>query len=395
MKERILIYIDKKSIYCISENHPKNFEYIFKNRAAVYLDMTQNELDELDNCDDCTNMDDLSFYFYNTIGVTPFSGKSVFDVFYSQKERISDDFNGCIFILDIPMDKAKSLREESGIWILSKDEIENDVEVENLVLDIIYMDREDVIPNTKYNGKDKNGWFGLFGPRLVHFPPFNEIIIYDNFIKEYVNSFKAPPYITKNVNGEKVFYTYIGLENTLLLLNAILPVNHYNPIKIIISLPKEKKDDYEERLEKRLKIWIKEIKQLRQYEIKVSILLIGNKKWKEDNKECHPLHPRILYTNFFSIGTEKGFKFFYPYPFSNIVKEDGDSKNNISISSYFHSPKMLSNPIQANYNIKLKDIGKQIRNEKNNNLDSLNNSIIGDKININDFSLFKGINFDE
>ena len=50
MKTIIPIYIDKESMLWIAENriHSRNFISIFKNRAQLFLDMTEEEIDDMD-----------------------------------------------------------------------------------------------------------------------------------------------------------------------------------------------------------------------------------------------------------------------------------------------------------------------------------------------------------
>ena len=396
MKERFSIYIDKPSIYIIAENHFRNFEFIFKNRAIVYIDASEYEIENFETITGNTVTNDLAFYF-NEIDVLPHSGKKAFERFSCQDSSISDEFNGSIFILDISKERAKALSDASGIWIISKEEIEKDPDVECVILDRIKMDKEDVIPGEQYGSSSENGWLYLFGERKKLFPPYNEIIIYDNFLKEYANEYtKVPPYSTKKIGGREWNYVFIGLENLLLLFDAILPQTHNNPLKVLIVLPKNIEVNHENKLENRITIWIEEVKKLRNYTISVSFLLIGNTKtkWKENTKESHPLHPRVLYTNYFYIETEKGFKVFEPYPFSNIIRKDGDSKNSISIESFFSSPRMLSNPIKANFNNKFKDIGEELRNVSLEDISLQNNTLIGDVVSLESFSLLEGINLE-
>ena len=343
--------------------------------------MTEEEIEEMELCSNHTNQNNIGLYFQK-IDRTPFSGKSQFEAFYGNYNKLSELFRGCIFILDITKEKAKLLSNESGVWIISKDDIDRDAEC--LVLDEIRMDKEDIIPQKDYCGSDKNGWKGLFDGREKLFPPFNEIIIYDNFIKEFASKYLNPPYVRKILNGKRVPYTYIGLENLLLLFSAIFPTKH-SSLKILVVLPKYAQKDYEKRLEERINIWIEEVKSLRTYNIIVSCLLIGKANWQNDDKEIHPLHPRFLYTNYFSIETEKGFKFFEPYPDSNIARKDGDSKNSVSVISFFSNPKMRSNPLTANYNNKLKDIAEQF--------EDTNNTVLGAKITQESYTLFDGVSF--
>lgn len=382
MKERFPIFIDKESIYVIAEIDSRNFDCIFSQRATVFLNLTEEEIEEMESCSDHTNQHVLAEYF-KQINVTPFSGRTQFETFYNSIDRLGDFFCGCIFILDdIEKEKAKLLSRVSGVWILSKDDIDRDAEC--VVLDSISMDKEDIIPQREYGSSDKNGWKGLLNGREELFPSYNEIVIYDNFIKEFAPKYlKIPPYSRKNVAGRKIPYAYIGLENLLLLFSAIFPEQHSCSLKILVVLPKYTNVDYEKRLEERLKMWIEEVKCLRTYNIIVSCLLIGKVSWQTEKKEAHPLHPRVLYSNFFSIETEKGFKLFEPYPDSNIARTDGDSKNSVSIKSFFSTPKMRSNPLSSNYNIKLKDIYEQIQ-------DIANNTILGDFLTIESFKLFDG-----
>lgn len=393
MKERFPIYIDIPSINSIAENHFRNFEYIFKNRAVVYLDVSESDLVKFEEIYENTITSDISLYF-NEIDVLPRPGKNVIEKLVKQENLISNEYNGCVFILDISRKRAKDLSNDYGVWVLSKEDIESDPDVECIILDRMLMDKEDVKPGDLFGSSSENGWIKLFDDRIKLFPPFNEIIIYDNFLKEYANEYaKVPPYSLKIVEGRKWKYTYIGLENLLLLFDAILPHTHLNPLKILIVLPKNLNNEHELKLENRIKAWIKEVKGLRNYEMFVSFLLIGNTMWKEYSKENHPLHPRVLYTNYFSIETEKGFKIFEPYPDSNIVRKDGDSKNSISVVSLFSAPRMLSNPIKANYNNKLKDIGEQLCNISL-DIGLQKNNILGDNVSIESFSLFESIDFD-
>lgn len=392
MKERFPIFIDRESIYTIADMDSRNFDCLFNQRAEIYLNMTEKEIEDMESCLDHTNQNALGLYF-SKLDVTPLSGKSQFEEFYSFKANLSELFSGCIFILDIASEKAKSLSNELGVWILSKDDIDRDAEC--LVLNGVSMEDEDVIPQKEYVCLNKNGWTGLFEGREKLFPPYNEIIIYDNFIKEFARKYlETPPYKRKIVSGKRLPYTYIGLENLLSLFSAILPMQHRSSIKILIVLPKYIREDFEERLEQRIKIWIEEVKHLRSYNIIVSCLLIGNPNWQNEDKELHPLHPRILYTNYFSIKTEKGFKIFEPEPYSTIVRKDGDSKNSVSISSFFSKPQMRSNPLIANYNNKLKDLGEQLVASSPEKKAFHDNLIIGDAITLESFSLFEDLVFD-
>ena len=394
MKERFPIFIDIPSITSIAENHFRNFESIFKNRAVVYLDASESDIAKIETLTENTVTSDIALYF-NEIDVSPRPGKNVIEKFIKQEKAISNEINGCVFILDISRKKARNLSNDYGVWVLSKEDIESDPDVECIILDEIRMDNEDVKPGEQFGSFSENGWIKLFDDRIKLFPPFNEIILYDNFLNEYVSEYaKVPPYFVKTANGRKWKYTYIGLENLLLLFDAILPNTHINPIKILIVLPKNHIVKHEQNLENRIEAWIGELKCLRNYDMFVSFLLIGNTKWKEDSKESHPLHPRVLYTNYFFIGTEKGFKIFEPYPYSNIVRKDGDSKNSISVASLFSTPRMLSNPIKTNYNSKLKDIGEQLRKKSLGDTTPQNNNLIGDNISIESFSLFDSIDFD-
>lgn len=388
MKTHFPIYIDRASIDSLVEINSRNLDCIFSKMAEIYIDMEDEEIDIMESCPDHTNSSDIGMFF-RKLNITPRSGKSAFEKINIDNLNSFSNFIGYILILDITKDKAHSISQETGVWILSKEEIDN--EAECFVLECIKMEDEDVVPNFEYKCSDKNGWKALFDDRMIFFPPFNEIVIYDNFIKEFNVKYKKPPYPSKKPN-QSYGFEYIGLENLLILFNAILPKNHHFAIEILIALPKYTTTIYEERLENRIQCWIDEVKALRCYPINVSCLLIGNKNWREKDFESHPVHPRVLYTNYFFIKTEKGFKIFEAYPYSNIVREDGESNNSVSVSSYFSNPKMKSNPISANLNNKLSEIGAQL-NEVDSENDLNKNTLLGDKICTESISLFDEIDF--
>lgn len=387
MKTIIPIYIDKESMLWIAENriHSRNFISIFKNRAQLFLDMTEEEIDDMDDISDYTNWNVISKYLSDDIMITPKSGKEVFINFYERynSDKISDEFNGFVFIIDIPIEEAKILRENTGIWILSIKEVDD--EGEFLILEEgIYINKHTVTPGSKYNENSANGWVGLLKhSRINKLPPINEVIVYDNFLNDYYNYYKESPYGSKKkINYKTWFYTYIGLENLLLLFDTLFPQKHTNPLKVLIVAPKQNKD-YEALFELRIKDWVDEIKRLRSYNIIVSCVLVAS----------HPVHPRVLYTNYFILETDKGFKIFEPIPFPTIVRKDGDSINAVSLQSLFFAPKSQDNPIKSNYNKYLKDIGEQLQNANNNNSNYQTNLHIGDEIDIESIALFEDIIF--
>ncbi len=388
MKTSIPIYIDKESMLWIAENriHSRNFISIFKNRAQLFLDMTDEEIDDMDDISDYTNWNVVSKYLSDYIMITPKSGKEIFTCFYDRynSDKISDEFSGYVFIIDIPVEKAKFLRENTGIWILSIKEVDD--EGEFLILEEgIYINKHTVTPGSKYSENSANGWVGLLKhSRINKLPPFNEVIVYDNFLNDYYNYYKESPYGRKKRLTHKTwFYTYIGLENLLLLFDTIFPQKHTNPLKVVIVAPKQDKD-YEALFELRIKDWVDEIKRLRSYDIIVSCVLVAS----------HPVHPRVLYTNYFILETDKGFKIFEPIPFPTIVRKDGGSINAVSMQSLFFAPKSQDNPIKSNYNKYLEDIGKQLQNANYDDSNYHTNLHIGDEIGIESFALFEDITFE-
>lgn len=398
MRQRIPIYIDNDSMVWIANNniYSRNLEAIFRNRAELFLDLTEEEIDEMYDITDHTNCNVISIYLSNRVMVAPKAGKDKFEIFHTQYEMnaISEEFNGYVFILNIPTKKAETLREKTGVWIMSLEEIDDDCEC-FILEEGIYIPKKMVTPGEEYDEDPCNGWIGLLERRRINkLPPFNEVLVYDNYLNQYWSPYNKDPYINKKINKRDWSYAYIGIENLLILFDAILPKVHTNPIKIVIVVPKQPKvvelSEWRRReylFEKRIIDWIDEVKNLRCYTILISCILIDN-----DNK---PVHPRVLYTNYFYFETEKGFKIFDPYPFPYRVRKDGDSENGVKLlQSLFFAPKS-DNTIETGYNHELKYIGKLLKKQPEKEQKDSDIIFKGDVIKTTSFSLFEGIDFED
>lgn len=276
-----------------------NIIEILKRHTKICIDMTDSERNSIFAPDSFDNIDIICTLF-NAFGIEPpIALKPFFEQIEDNEETIVSKPNS-LFLKDCSKEKAEELRNQYGIWVISKDDVSDRMfEAASF--------KDEFIPFNNYGPSD-NGWKNIITNNDLKLPPCNSLILSDNFL-------------LFNKRGEHV----LGLVNLIHLLDAVLPKQLSIPFYILIL--SQAKNGEEEKMIRKIAQWKDDlIKALnRNYIIQIEFILSQK-----------VIHKRVIYMNYAYIGTEKGFKIFMP--FSNRVYSDGDQKNSAWIYSYFHDP---------------------------------------------------------
>ena len=309
MYKKTKIYIDKDSLETIaldsskSDYYYKNIIQIFKKQADLYIDATEEDLVSLKEPEDLNDPNNI-YLFINAWNLTwPTSANDVFETISNNESNIEKNGN-VIFILNISKEKAAKIRNSFGVWILSIDEINDDVFSYSFtkVFDI------EEVP-----GDTNNGWMNLLTEEVKFLPPSNSLVISDSNLLE------------NNKLDKDNVYHYLGLENLKDLLSVILPMNISIPFYILVICPHPKKSYEPGKMKKIILRWIEGIKKLRDYTVIIEFFITNQ-----------TLHARGMYSNNYRILLDRGLYVFELR--SSKVHVDGDSFGDIKIKTYLSSP---------------------------------------------------------
>lgn len=190
---KIKVYLTKESfedIIVFDDEYP-NLNHIFRESATFIFDMTEDELDGL--------LDDIKSdfaMFCNSHNIKTIAKESVLNHMLTDKDELIKNCRS-LFIMDIDEQEARKIREENGVLVLSKDNIDDNVFNQRFW-------RHRFVKNTAIKGNSITEW----GDVLKDMPwlPLNSIVIFDDYI-----------FAESNVTLKDC------VENVKGLLDAILP----------------------------------------------------------------------------------------------------------------------------------------------------------------------------
>ena len=301
------IYIDRDSLEIIAQdstiadNYYKNVIEIFRRCAEVYIDLSDEELNEIKEPEDLNDTNDI-FAFIETRNLPwPIAAKEHFDFFREDSSKVKVEGN-IVYILNISKDDSERIRQSLGVWMLSVNEMSDDVfrYVFNKHLNV-----------KEIPGPSTNGWCNLLKDEVPLLPPSNSFVLSDSNL------------LANDVLDENKAKHYRGLENVKDLLSVILPQSMSIPFYILILCPG--RSDQVGKMKKIISKWVEEVKGCRSYPIIIEFLTTSK-----------TLHARDLYANNYRIELDRGFYVFEPW--SNKVHTDDMSFNKVDIKSYLSSP---------------------------------------------------------
>ena len=315
MFQKTKIYIDKTSLEIIAQdstiadNYYKNIIEIFRRNADMYIDATEEELEQMKEPEDLNDPGDIFTFIERRNLPWPAAASEKFEGFQQSEDSQHDEphieKNGnVIYILDVKKEIAERIREHYGVWVLSVDEINDDIFSYSFNK---HFNRSEV------PGKSQNGWENLLASEVTYLPPSNSFVLSDSNL------------LTNEILDKDKKKHYRGLENVKNLLDVILPAKSDIPFYILVICPA--KTEQIGKMKKIIARWIDEVKNLREKRYTIIVEFFITSK---------TLHSRQLYANNYRIYLDKGFYVFEPW--STKVHLDGESFNKIDIKSYLNSP---------------------------------------------------------
>lgn len=306
METKTNIYIDTESLVriaqdsSISPGYYRSIIEIFRRHANLFIDKSEEEIDEYKNPSDLNDVGDLFNFIEEANSLEwPKSALCTFTEIASDTSNF-ENYPNSIFILDSPIDYAKKIRCNYGVWVISIREMKDDV---------FFLKHQKQFKFEVYEGKHANGWDNIF-EEVPQLPPSNSIVISDSNL------------LTNNyVDRKDHTLRFHGLENLKSILSHILPLECSISFYILVICPPGNNPNYIEAV----KEWVNEVKGLREYTLVVEFLTTSK-----------TLHPRELYSNYYVLNLDRGFYVFKAN--TNKVNIDGPSFNKLTISTYLHSP---------------------------------------------------------
>jgi hypothetical protein len=308
MLSKTKIYIDKESLEIIAQDstisdyYYKNIIEIFRRHADLYLDLSEDELYSIREPQDLNDPGDIYTFIEGKNLPWPSSASKNFEAIQN-RDCLPDITGNIVYILNKKED-VKKLRDKFGVLAIYIDELNDD---------ILYYDYTPDLDMESIPGSAENGWQSVLKDEVHFLPPSNSIVISDSNL--LTNTKK------NEETGENHF---CGLVNLKDLLNMLLPQNIEVPFYILIVCPPNKKLE-EGKMNKLVRRWIKEMRNLRQYKIVVEFIITTK-----------TVHSRDLYSNNYQIHLDKGFYVFEPW--SKRVHKEGASHNNVRLFTYLFSP---------------------------------------------------------
>lgn len=297
---KLTVYADYEIIEEIaleSDKYPKLTE-VFRRMANICLNVSDSKLKDMQTMSSEGVCDPVWQFIQDKDLPTPYALASHFSQDNEDAVYLHDPM--AIFLLNITIERAKSLREKYGVLVLCESEM-ND----NMLQ--LYCKKSNGLKTQGFAyGTDPNGWNTILDS-VPYFrdKPINAAVVSDNHLMDNRND---------NI--------FCGTANLLNLFSNILPTTLSIPFQILIVCPDCSK--VPDKARKALEQFSKDINNLRDYTIDVEICLT--------NKT--PVHHRRIFFNYYFITCDKGFSMFKVKP-GNIVREDG---NDFLIKSYYHDP---------------------------------------------------------
>ena len=207
MKDRykLKVYLTKESFeeIAIFDDIYPNLNHIFRESATFILDMTDDELDRA--------LEDLESgfaIFCNSYNIKTIAKSSILDSLINNKDDLIQNCRS-LFIMDINEQEASEVQKETGVLVLSKDNIDDNIFNQKFW-------RHHFTKGAAMEGDTIYEWINVL--KDMPWLPTNSIVITDNFLLSESNvSLKD---CVENVKG---------------LLEAILPDNLDTDFHILIS----------------------------------------------------------------------------------------------------------------------------------------------------------------
>lgn len=307
MLSKTKIYIDKESLEIIaqdstiSDNYYKNIIEIFRRHADLYLDVSEEELDSIREPKDLNDPGDIYAFIEGKNLPWPSSASGNFEAIKNNENSLDISAN-IVYILNKKEDVKKIVKY--GVWAICVDDLSDD---------IFYYDYTPDLDVDTVPGSAGDGWHNILDDEVSILPPSNSLVVSDSNLLTNTKKHAG--------TGENHF---CGLVNLKHILDVLLPKNLNVTFYILIVCPPTNKIE-EGKMNKIVRRWLKEIRELRQYQIVVEFIITTK-----------TVHSRDLYTNNYQMHLDKGFYVFEPW--SKRVHKDGISHNNIRLFTYLSSP---------------------------------------------------------
>lgn len=330
-------YLDKNAfddiIFFEDEKYPKIKRILCKN-IPIVLNLTESELQiELDDIES-----PLSLLMLESASIQkPHALKSFFSEL-KDDPKLYEHKPDALFVLDITVGESKQLRQNYGVLIFSKHEINDNWLSGGLSKELVKTETF------------LDGWKGFF---KHPFHKGNALIISDNYLfQNEISTFNK------------------GIENIKQLIDGYLPAHLSIPFQITIIANNTPKNS--NKPPKTVEWWTNhfgalkaKIKTLRPYDIEIELIL------------TETVHKRILISNYIFSWTDKGYDIFH-----HLKKEEINDDNTINIHHLFNNIHDYEDNYSEMVNVLIgqlkmicKNAGEYVKNTKKQHIDKM---VLGD-----------------
>lgn len=330
--QKIKVYLTKDTFEYIAifDDEFPNLNRLFREAAVFVLDMADDELDAA--------LEDVSSdfaVFCNSNNLKTIANKSVLQNLKLNRNEIVKQCRS-LFIMDVTAEEAKTIQEETGILVLSKHDIDDNV------LNHSFW-RHRFVKDVAIKGDAITEWKDVL--KDMPWLPTNSMVITDDYL--FSESQASLEDCVENVKG---------------LLDAILPANLAVDFHILISCSHPNCDEQKRnQIVGNIKSYINS---KRPYDVKIEFIFF------------HSIHQRKIITNYNVMVGDKGFINFnnkkrkiiddnptYAYTvFQNIIDSIGDTEFG-----------MATLDLERIYNI-----GNEVKIMNNNGVNDYSKRIVGD-----------------
>ena len=327
------VYAEKNIFESIilGEINTPNWETIFRKHADICLNISDEEL----IAESMQGTPIFEFIMLNG-GRSPIALADFFECIYEDTSLISQKPRAAFF-LNIEKSVANDLQSKFGVIVQGEENIDDEI------LNTHFKKVLEKGRNVSSNGK--HGWKSVL---KFPFPPSNALVLSDPYLMT----------ANEKVGGDS---KYAGVENLVMLLDSILPVDLNIDYHItIIAEDGNRDDNWRSKVSHLL---INELKALRPYQLVVELVFVKH----ED------LHERIMIMNYINTTCDHGF-----YVFKVRDGKTVHVRNKISVNGHFCNVKNILGDVE--YDISENELIsiKRICDKLSNHLSEQKNSYIGD-----------------
>ena len=274
--EKVNIYADKNSLIQLALNKEfstgKHLQQVVKNARIVLL-MQEDELDKL-----WEDLESDIRKFCDAYDISKPSAEFV-DIFKNPRLCYEKD-PFALWFINTNEDNINKFKNYFGVWMVNTTIVHDDV------FKLEYQSDE-FVSGDIIKGTSQNGYQNYIDASPAPLPPMNSVLINDRWFIDSTNKSN----IQRNVEN--------GLRNFHLLLEALLPKTELK-IPFHITVYCQHPDLKADIAEKLVRDSINKMSSLRAYELKIEFIF--------DKAE----HKRLLYSNYFSFKSDRGFNAFKP-----------------------------------------------------------------------------------